>query len=113
MLQINANPNEDIIILYTFNEKKHHIHSLRSNEIYEFDIPIVDINNKIWNLATNNGLVFVNVVNNSNYYYYFLNYNPITQECIKLPQLLNQYLHSIFTKVACTFLKHDFAIWHI
>ena len=108
MLQINANPNENAIIMDPmYNDCKYQIQLLSSNEIYEFDVPIVGSYNKTLILATSNGLVLVIVrkgITNSQ----LLVFNPITKECIELLELpnLHSFWYYYFNQV-CDFFEHD------
>ena len=105
MLQVNANPNQDAIIMNFMNYlRKFAIQSLSFSDIYKFVNPKVDSAsyhkyNTI--LAVSNGLVLIN----SNFQFdQLLVYNPIIEEYVKLPQLRVQNFSS---KIACDFFEHD------
>ena len=111
MLQINANPNQDAIIIHSkCKGRKGHIQPLNSSKIYKFDIPsfgpnlIFDFIQYLI-LDVSNGLVLVITC-------YFsksdqlLVYNPTTKEYIELPRLpkpLDWNLPDLLGK----FFEHD------
>ena len=110
MLQINANPNQDGLLVYSFQyQGKCHIQPLDSNEIYKFDIPIQYPHCKTTLiplyeiLAVSNGLVLVKLRINWELVQ-FLVYNPITKQCIELPELS---IISLFFLEVCDFFEHD------
>ena len=108
MLQINANPNENAIIMHSINEDwEYQIQFLSSNEIYEFDIPVVGnfyygFMTRI--LATSNGLVLV-IVDNANFELFV--FNPITKQCIELPKFPCSHDLRSISNVKCDFFEHD------
>ena len=108
MLQINANPNENAIIMHTtYVDWKYQIQLLSSNEIYEFDGSIMDSYNKSLILATSNGLVLVTVYKGKTKSQLFI-FNPITKECIELPELPNlQIFWNHNYGLLCNFFEHD------
>ena len=107
MLQINANPNQDGLIVHSNKyQGKCHIEPLSSNKIYKFDFSTncgKILNSRI--LAVSNGLVLVT---------HFIDrerdqvlvHNPITRQCIKLPQFSPKSLFS-WNSHNCDFLEHD------
>ena len=107
MLQINANPNENAIIMHSSYNWKHQIQLLSSNEIYEFDSSIVGSYNKSLILAASNGLVLVlfwKGINKSQ----LLVFNPMTKEYIELPELPNlHFLYFNYCNLLCNFFEHD------
>ena len=113
MLQINANPNQDAIIIESHHMKKTIIQSLNFNDIYKFVEPIVNSTssyNYYSVVAISNGLVLMvaksmaQMVNRNHCnFIQFLVYNPITKEYIKLPQLPTP----IHILVECNFFEHD------
>ena len=76
MFQINANPNQNAIIMNSmYKYRRNRIKLLNSNEIYEFDVPTIGIFYKTWILAASNGLVFVIVcklITNNHFWFSFL-----------------------------------------
>ena len=103
MLQINANPNENAIIMHSMYDWKYQIQLLSSIEIYKFDDSILGSYNETLILATSNGLVLVIVckgITNSQ----LLVFNPITKECIELPKLPNLHYPENYV---CDFFEHD------
>ena len=85
MLQINANPNQDGLTVDEY-QGKCHIEPLSSNKIYKFDFSTncgKILESRI--LAVSNGLVLVKHSIDSEHYQ-FLIHNPITRQCIELPQ---------------------------
>ena len=112
MFQINANPNENAIIMHSMRDWKYQIQLLSSNiEIYEFDGSIVDSYNKSWILAISNGLVLV-IFCNRLISSQLLVFNPITKECIELPKLSklpNLYFSWNYDScnLLCEFFEHD------
>ena len=95
MLQINANPNENAIIIHTlYDNWRYQIQLLSSNEIYEFNIRDVSCY-KTLILAISNGLVLV-IVCKGETNSQLLIFNPITKECIELPKLPNLHYSKIF-----------------
>ena len=102
MLQINANPNQDAIIMAPINDpSKPMIQSLSSNDIYKFINPIVNSTSENKIVAVSNGLVLMKVNWQS---IQFLVYNPITKKHVKLPQLLVPLFYS---EIVCDFFEHD------
>ena len=105
MFQINANPNQNAIIMNSiYKYSMNQIQLLNSNEIYAFDVSTIIIFYKTWILATSNGLVFV-IVCKVITHNHFLVFIPITKECIellKLPKLPNSHFN-----LACGFFEHD------
>ena len=106
MLQINANPNQDAFIVHscTYNGECH-IKPLRSNEIYKFDFSTncqKILKSRI--LAISNGLVLVklSIYGKPDQ---LLVHNPITRQCIELPQLCPESFN--FWKINCDFFEHD------
>ena len=61
----------------------------------------------ILNLVVSNGLMFVSAVNHESRDLQSLVYNPITKECIKLPQLSDPYLYTNCYQQESAFIKHD------
>ena len=106
MLQINANPNENAIIMHSMYDRKYQIQLLSSNEIYEFDTLIVGSYYKSLILAASNGLVLV-IVHNDITYSQLLVFNPITKECIELPKLPNSLYYVNLFNYVCDFFEHD------
>ena len=105
MLQINANLNQNAIIMHSMHkDRKSQIQTLNSNEIYEFDVPIVGLNYTTWILATSNGLVLMFVHKNKSNTQ-LLVFNPITKECIELPKLPK--LPNSYSYLICDFFEHD------
>ena len=105
ILQINANPNQDSIIMHLiYGGRACLFQSLSSNEIYTFDVIIANIHNKTLILAISNGLVFV-VNSNISGNYSLLVFNPITKECKELPQLPIS-LTWLYYNAICDF-EHD------
>ena len=106
MLQINANPNQDGFIVHSYEyQGKCHIQPLSSNEIYKFDFPTN--REKIFGsqiLAVSNGLVLVELFIDKKPHQ-FLVRNPITKQCIELPQLSPKLF--IDWERSCDFLEHD------
>ena len=106
MLQINANPNQDGFIVNPYEyHGKYHIEPLSSNKIYKFDFSTNC--GKIHTsriLAVSNGLVLVNL---SIYGKpdQLLVHNPITRQCIKLPQPSPKLF--IYLERNCDFFEHD------
>ena len=106
MLQINANPNQDSIIVHSIYRKRIYLtQPLNSNKLDRFDVPIVGFFDDIFIFALNNGLVFVMISNDSSNYQ-LLVFNPITKECNELPQLPNILLWTYYN-VAFDFFEHD------
>ena len=107
MLQINANPNQDAIIIHSkYKQKKGHIQPLNSNKIYEFDIPGLEhyfIKSLI--LDVSNGMVLV-ITRNSLKNDQLLVYNPTTKECIELPRLPKPFDWN-FCYVISKIFEHD------
>ena len=111
MLQINANPNQDGLLVYPFQHQgKCHIQPLGSNEIYKFDIPIqyplyckTTLMPLYEILAVSNGLVLVNLEINENLIQ-FLVFNPITKQCIELPK---PPIISFISPEVSNFFEHD------
>ena len=109
MLQNNANPNQDGLIVHSSEyQGKCHIQPLSSNEIYKFDIPIHSAHCKTTCmpfceiLAISNGLVLVELMINT-MVNQFLVYNPITKQCIELPEIpIKKYVIKV-----CDFFEHD------
>ena len=105
MLQINANPNQDGFIMHSYEyQGKCVIQPLSSNKIYKLDFSTNGRNileSRI--LAVSNGLVLVkhyrhNIPNQ------LLVHNPITRQCIELPQLPTK---AMVWERNCKFLEHD------
>ena len=107
MLQINANPNQDAIIIYSkCKGKKGHIQPLNSNKIYELDIPsLAQYSIQYLILAVSNGLVLV-IIRNSLKNDQLLVYNPTTKECIELPQLPKPFDWH-YDYIISEFFEHD------
>ena len=107
MFQINANPNQQAICMHvsysTNHEKNFQIQSLSSNEIYKSDVPM-GLYGYTWLLATSNGLVLVLVYKDTNNNQ-LLVFNPMTKQCIELPELSN--LPYGMRYLACDFFEHD------
>ena len=106
MLQINANPNQDGLIVHsdTYQEECH-IEPLSSNKIYKFDFSTncgKILTSRI--LVVSNGLVLVNLSIDSKPHQ-FLVHNPITRQCIELPQLSSKSF--FFWEQNCEFFEHD------
>ena len=110
MLQINANPNENAIIKHSmYDYCKYQIQLLSSNEIYEFDVPIVGSYYKTstFILDTSNGLVLV-IVSKGITKSQLLVFNPITKECIKLPKIPNlHFSRYYYFNSLWNFFEHD------
>ena len=107
VLQINANPNENAIIMHSMYDYKYQIQLLSSNEIYEFDGSTVGSYNKSLILAASNGLVLV-IVCKGKINCQLLVFNPITKECIELPKPLNLHFFSnYYFNLLCNFFEHD------
>ena len=105
MLQINANPNQDALIVhsYTYNGECH-IEPLSSNKIYKFDFSTncgKILETRI--LAISNGLVLITHICSQPHH--FLVHNPITRQCIELPQVSPKLF--ILSKRNCDFFEHD------
>ena len=105
MLQINANPNQDGFIVHSYEyHGQCHIEPLSSNKIYKFDFSTNC--GKIHTsriLAVSNGLVLVKLICSKSYH--FLVHNPITRQCIELPQHPTKSFN--FWERNCDFLEHD------
>ena len=112
MLQINANPNENAIIIHArydkYQTQLYQIQLLSSNEIYEFDISNMAYYYRTLILATSNGLLLV-IVWDGILCSKLLVFNPITKEYIELPKLpLSHYYGDIFKHhYVCDFFEHD------
>ena len=112
MLQINANPNQDglIVDLDTY-QGECHIKPLGSNKIYKFDFSTncgKILKSRI--LAVSNGLVLVKHFIDSEPHQ-FLVHNPITRQCIELPQFPPKSF--IFTEQNCDFWNMICNLAHI
>ena len=106
MLQINENPNQDGLIVYS-NEYQGqcHIEPLSSNKIYKFDFPTncgKILESRI--LAISNGLVLVKHFTDRKPHQYLV-HNPITKQCIELPQHPTKSFN--LWERNCDFLEHD------
>ena len=108
MLQINANLNQDAIIMDSMNDiKKPIIQSLSSNDINKFLNPIVDsasCHDYDTIVAVSNGLVLVKFYINNQFDIPFLVCNPITKEYVKLPQFSKPLY---YLEIICDFFEHD------
>ena len=106
MLQINANPNQDGLIVHSDEyQGKCHIEPLSSDKIYKFDFSTncgKILESRI--LAVSNGLVLIMHFIDSKPHQ-FLVHNPITRQYIELPQLSPELF--VFWKRNCDFLEHD------
>ena len=106
ILQINANPNQDGLIVHSDEyQGECHIEPLSSNKIYKFDFSTncgKILKSRI--LAVSNGLVLVRHVIDSKPHQ-FLVHNPITRQCIELPQLSLGSFN--FWERNCDFFEHD------
>ena len=110
MLQINANPNQNAIIMHSmYGHRTYQIQLLNSNEIYAFDIPMMDLHYKTLILVTSNGLVFV-IVHKDVFKNQLLVFNLITKECIELPN--SPYLWN-YSYLACDFFNMICNLAHI
>ena len=87
MLQINANPNQDGLIVHSDKyETRCHIEPLSSNKIYKFNFSTnCGKISKSGILAVSNGLVLVKHFIDSKLDQYLV-HNPRTRQCIELPQ---------------------------
>ena len=107
MLQINANPNQDDLIVHSnTHQGKCHIEPLNSNKIYKFDFSTnygkTLVPSRI--LAVSNGLVLIKHFIDSKPHQFWV-HNPITRQCIELPQLSPKLF--IHWKRNCDFFEHD------
>ena len=123
VLQINANPNQDAIIMHSIgNTRKYQIQSilgfakifkncqiqpLGSIEIYDVNILIINQSCYVTILATSNGLAFLYVMNLEGNSSKFLVYNPITKECIEIHHLQALPFDRLCYDTTCQFLEHD------
>ena len=112
MLQINANPNQDGFIVLSYEyQGKCHIELLSSNKIYKFEFSTnygKILESRI--LVVSNGLVLVKHFIDSKFHQ-FLVHNPITRQCIELPQLSLELF--IDWKRNCDFLNMICNLAHI
>ena len=106
MLQINANPNQDGLIVHSNEyQGKCHIEPFNSNKIYKLDFS-TNCGNILESriLVVSNGLVLVKHYKDSKPHQYLV-HNPITRQCVELPQLSPQlFIH--FEK-KFNFFEHD------
>ena len=108
MLQINANPNQDGLIVHSFEyQGKCHIEPLSSNKIYKLDFS-TNCGNILQSriLAVSNGLVLVKHFMDSKRDE-LLVHNPITRQCIELPTQLSPESFINWECYNCDFLEHD------
>ena len=107
MLQINANPNQHglIVALWSLEDQREcHIEPLSSNKIYKFDFSTncgKILKSRI--LAVSNGLVLVEHICSNPHQISV--HNPITRQCIELPQLSPEL--RIDWERSCDFFEHD------
>ena len=105
MLQINANPNQNGLIVHSNTyHGECHIEPLSSNKIYKFDFSTnCGKLNTSRILAVSNGLVLVKHIIYGKPIQ-FLVHNPITRQCIELPQ----FSPILFMEWEnCDFFEHD------
>ena len=106
MLQINANPNQDGLIVHSHEyQGKCQIEPLSSDKIYKFDFPTncgKILESRI--LAVSNGLVLVKHFIDRKPHQYLV-HNPITRQCIELRQHPTKSFN--FCERNCDFLEHD------
>ena len=106
MLQINANPNQDGLIVHSYKyQGQCHIEPLSSNKIYKFDFSTncgKILESRI--LAVSNGLVLVKHFIDRERHQFFV-HNPITSQCIELPQHPAKSFN--FSERNCDFFEHD------